>query len=546
MEDLRRGFRVGRWVVSPLSGDVQSGDDIVHLEPKVMEVLVALAEQAESVVLRDELLQKVWGARAAISDEPLTRCIAQLRQSLGDSSRNPEYIQTVPKRGYRLLQAVQVLADGAVDSERGAAGPETRPGLSGVAVPGPDGPSRATPGRWTTAGWIGGLAIVSFLAYVLGTKGLPLGEPGPWSQQCDIEPSGRIVSDQARQYCEEGLERMAERNAESLRTSMSFFRAAIAEQEDYGSAIVNLARAMVLLPTYDENAKAEDCDINAPFSEYEDCFEVAFSLLEDSYGKAEYIADYWHGIRAYVLTKQHRWDPARILFEQALTRTPDDTDMLQWYSQFLSATGMYTESLQVVERAIDINPDSPVLYDRLGVIRMWLGDTDGAKAAYERAEQFPGHSPYVDSLLVLNIRLGNYDAVRRLLRNYGIRDGQEDTWVDPFVAALEDPSLRPEAVRAVQAAIDSGELYGQYRYGALVYLEDAEQAIRSAILLIRSNPTGLDVEFLYAEETQILRDNSQFGELLRELGLDDYWREDGVCPWVLSQGEIDWCEWIRD
>ena len=109
--DIKRGFRIGSWAVSPLTGEIRSADQAVHLEPKVMEVLMVLAEKAESVVLRDELLASVWGARAATSDEPLTRCIAQLRQSLGDSSRNPTFIQTVPKRGYRLMVPALPLED---------------------------------------------------------------------------------------------------------------------------------------------------------------------------------------------------------------------------------------------------------------------------------------------------------------------------------------------------------------------------------------------------------------------------------------------------
>ena len=56
------GFRIGPWRVSPLTGEIESSDRAVHLEPKVMEVLVVLAENAGSVVLRDELLERIWGA----------------------------------------------------------------------------------------------------------------------------------------------------------------------------------------------------------------------------------------------------------------------------------------------------------------------------------------------------------------------------------------------------------------------------------------------------------------------------------------------------
>jgi TolB-like protein/DNA-binding winged helix-turn-helix (wHTH) protein/Tfp pilus assembly protein PilF len=82
----------------------------VHLEPKVMEVLAALAARQGEVVEREELLRVVWGPRAAVADEPLTRCIAELRRVLGDSRQTPVFIQTIPKRGYRLLCPVTPIA----------------------------------------------------------------------------------------------------------------------------------------------------------------------------------------------------------------------------------------------------------------------------------------------------------------------------------------------------------------------------------------------------------------------------------------------------
>jgi TolB-like protein/DNA-binding winged helix-turn-helix (wHTH) protein/Tfp pilus assembly protein PilF len=101
--ELKQGFKLGCFEVQPLTGEVSSAGGIAHLEPKVMEVLAALAQRPGEVVEREELLARVWGARAAVADEPLTRCIAELRRVLGDSRQTPAFIQTIPQRGYRLL-----------------------------------------------------------------------------------------------------------------------------------------------------------------------------------------------------------------------------------------------------------------------------------------------------------------------------------------------------------------------------------------------------------------------------------------------------------
>jgi adenylate cyclase len=104
--DLLHEFRVGPWKVEPLRGTITGPDgEVHHLEPKVMDVFVCLAEHPNDLVTRDELLGAVWGENA-VSDEPLTRVIGELRRALHDDPGHPKYIKTVPKRGYGLIGKV--------------------------------------------------------------------------------------------------------------------------------------------------------------------------------------------------------------------------------------------------------------------------------------------------------------------------------------------------------------------------------------------------------------------------------------------------------
>jgi len=106
--DLLHGFRVGPWTVEPLQGAITGPDnESRHLQPKVMDLLVCLAERANEVVTRDELLNEVWGDHA-VSDEPLTHTIGELRRALHDDRGHPIYIETIPKRGYRLIGEVRL------------------------------------------------------------------------------------------------------------------------------------------------------------------------------------------------------------------------------------------------------------------------------------------------------------------------------------------------------------------------------------------------------------------------------------------------------
>lgn len=124
-------FWVGDRVVRPSVGEIRLGIERVHLEPRSMQVLLALAAKAPEVVLKQELIDEVWGEKF-VSDEVLTHAIWDLRRAFGDQASNPEFIQTIPKRGYRLIAPVKDFEpSGAKESARVRPFP-LRPVLLGV------------------------------------------------------------------------------------------------------------------------------------------------------------------------------------------------------------------------------------------------------------------------------------------------------------------------------------------------------------------------------------------------------------------------------
>jgi DNA-binding winged helix-turn-helix (wHTH) protein len=109
-------FRVGDWLVEPSLNRLSRADRVVRLDLKAMELLVYLAEHAGEVLSKQRLVDSVWKVEA-IADGTLTHAIAQLRKSLGDHARSPTYIETIPKRGYRLIAPVR-MTDVAVPVHR--------------------------------------------------------------------------------------------------------------------------------------------------------------------------------------------------------------------------------------------------------------------------------------------------------------------------------------------------------------------------------------------------------------------------------------------
>lgn len=96
-----------RLTVDPGQGTVSGPGGRVRLEPKVMQVLLVLGRYAGHVVSRDTLLDHVW-PDVVVTDYTLSRCIYQLREKLGGiTDGNREIIETLPKRGYRLLAEIE-------------------------------------------------------------------------------------------------------------------------------------------------------------------------------------------------------------------------------------------------------------------------------------------------------------------------------------------------------------------------------------------------------------------------------------------------------
>jgi DNA-binding winged helix-turn-helix (wHTH) protein len=78
----------------------------IRVVPRVMDVLSLMVTHAGQVVTREEFINTVWNG-TFVTDEVLSRCIYRLRQALGDDTRKPRFIETVSKRGYRLIAPVR-------------------------------------------------------------------------------------------------------------------------------------------------------------------------------------------------------------------------------------------------------------------------------------------------------------------------------------------------------------------------------------------------------------------------------------------------------
>jgi transcriptional activator of cad operon len=120
-----RRIRIGVWVLDPADGTLTSEQSTVRLEPKVLEVLLYLLEHLGNVAAHEDLLRDVWKDTHVVPGA-LARTISLLRTALGDDAYHPRYIETVPKRGYRLIAEVEELLPAPVEAPARATIPASR------------------------------------------------------------------------------------------------------------------------------------------------------------------------------------------------------------------------------------------------------------------------------------------------------------------------------------------------------------------------------------------------------------------------------------
>ena len=96
---------IGDWLVDPRDDSLTRGAERVKLEPRTMRLLMRLAQTPGQVVSQDELLESVWSG-VVVGTASVYQSMSQLRKVLGDSDDPPRYIETVARKGYRLVASV--------------------------------------------------------------------------------------------------------------------------------------------------------------------------------------------------------------------------------------------------------------------------------------------------------------------------------------------------------------------------------------------------------------------------------------------------------
>src|ERR1700704_287340 len=103
-------LRIGAWCVNPTSGQISRDGETARVEVRTMRLLLCLAGDAGEVVSIDDLLNQVW-SDVIVSPDSVYQAVTSLRRLLGDDPKQPTYIETVPRLGYRMVATVSPWTD---------------------------------------------------------------------------------------------------------------------------------------------------------------------------------------------------------------------------------------------------------------------------------------------------------------------------------------------------------------------------------------------------------------------------------------------------
>src|SRR5262245_32651476 len=102
---MDQGVRFGSYLFDVGTGRLWAGPEEVRLTPKAAGVLKVLVTQAGKPVTKEELFSSVWNG-TIVSDDALTSCIQELRKALADDAKQPTFIETRHRRGYRFIASL--------------------------------------------------------------------------------------------------------------------------------------------------------------------------------------------------------------------------------------------------------------------------------------------------------------------------------------------------------------------------------------------------------------------------------------------------------
>jgi TolB-like protein/DNA-binding winged helix-turn-helix (wHTH) protein/Flp pilus assembly protein TadD len=198
-------YRFAGFELNSASGELRNGDSFIGLQEKPLLLLKALLDHPQRVVTREQLRERMWDSRTVVEyDQGINAAMKKVREALGDSADRPRFVQTVAKKGYRLLVPVTVATADAGVIER--PGTEAHAGALVAPIPAPDVeaiPLRGRPRYWRWIIPLVATGIAAFAVWLHATRTGPF--DAPQIHSLAVLPMQDLSPDGGHEYFADGI-----------------------------------------------------------------------------------------------------------------------------------------------------------------------------------------------------------------------------------------------------------------------------------------------------------------------------------------------------
>lgn len=417
------GYRFEEFRFAAGSGELYRGNRRVPLRPQAALVLAALLRRPGDLVARRELQRMLWGDTAVDAEAGLNHCVRQVRRALGDSAAAPRFVVTEPRRGYRFVAAVQV-----VD----AAGATTRA-------------QRFLAPRHIAAGVMAAALLVAAGGFLLrGAR--PHAQPaglGPRpSHAADAGVPAPVFPDYQRaRYL------LRQPGAEPAGRAVPLLERVARRAPGFAAGHAALARALLQSDPVSSGQRAR--------RHVDRALELSPGLAEALLVQGEI-----HGLI------DRDWRTAERDFRRAQQADPALVEALHHRAGVLALLGRHDEAIELMGRALALDPVSPLLTGDLAwfhfAARDWQGARDWARRTLELE---PSWGTARSVLLHASARLGDLAEVRR-----------------QAAATLQEAGANPDVIAQIEVARDPLGPYWRWWDGRLAGAQDPATRVQRAFV----------------------------------------------------------------
>lgn len=504
---LAADFRLGALVVNPSAREVTRGGWREMLEPRVMQVLVALAQADGAVVSRDALIARCWEGRV-VGEDAINRAIGRLRR-LSEADDGASFtVETIARVGYRLRP--------------GQAGAQAAPAM---ATPSPA-PGAGLNRRRLLAGGAG-LAIA-------GAAGAGLYQWRRHAAASAIPPDVAAMIQAGKQAQRMGT---AEAEAQAVALLEHAVQAAPQAAEGWGG----LARSYAFV-AHANPATAAAMKLRAEGA-------IAHALQLDPHNATAFAA------KAIVLPLRGAWAQKDGFFREGLKYNPQADELLLSYADFLLSDGRCALAADMTQRAARVAPLDPSIV-WIGLLSYWSANrlAEADTLAAQGIALFPRHHSVWFTRLALLMFTGRMDQALAALADRDSRPlgiPEEEFESQGAVATALKSRSRPDIEKAMNqclALAHKGAGYAENAIGYAAALGEIDTAFQLAEGLyfgrgftvggsrfsqLQGVYTVLEdrrTRTLFLPPTRPMRRDPRFAALVDELGLTRYWQQAGVQP----------------